>query len=1014
MQYTIISYGAGEMLEIVFNAITTLINSKSGSLYTPLVRIGLMIGLVWATMSLILGNSAKFFTQWMIPFFLLLTLFFAPTCKLHIKDPTTGLPPYTVDHVPWGLGAFAGTISQISNTVTQKLESVFSLPNDLKYHKTGAVLASNLIAESRQFQITNVDLQETMREFINQCVVYDALLGNKYTMHDLQNSDDIWGLVTANPSPARSFLFKEPGVGGVAAICTCKEGVARLRKYLKVETQSAFQIFGNKIFGVEQHKSKGKGLLNPSRQLQQYLPVSYNYMTGMAKSADAVMRQQMMIHSVIDGIESKSTALGNAANFAVKRAYLQQRANQETLAGVAAKKLIAMKNVMEALIYVAFILVLPLSMLPMGWKFVGRWLCLLLWVQMWPPLYAALNFIMNVAIQSKGIGAITTGNGSGITIANSVGFANLHADMAAQAGFMSLSVGALAYALVRGGAASFVHLAGHLGAPATAAAARASEDLLSGNYSFGNVSHGVMQANNQTFGQQMLSPSYNSGAFMQTDGVVSRSTSAEGGHVVTIANSGLRSAVNYSKSLSDSLTTQATHATQLGESQLRASTKAKAQAYRTAYDLSKYQGKMQSSGDSHSQAQSGTKAHSYNTISNAVNKLVTDHGISKEKSMDLLFNASASVGASLGFEVFGTGSKAQASVGVSGNRGYRSGDRKLYSEALEMAKQANFQKALSDTVNYAKDNKYADLSDQGMKYVKSTNAALDKSKQLREESSLNLQKSESYSKMAARVKQHSGSINSNLNQEYFNWLQRQSLANSTGPMGVHEAETILHSRPDVDHSYQTRFLDEKMQQMQSAIAKGGNFVNSEQQVEELFKQKSQCIQQLDQEVSQGVEQGVEQGSNKPYADKVKAKASSQGFGGDFKVSTATKELVDTKVSAIESEVAQYAGNLTATQQAERQKFDQKRDSTDFTLGFAASEPMKTPSILESTNNIGHAALPSSPQVELQSNNEDFLKLKSATNSTMKNEISQVHDKIDAIQDQMLHEKKSTKMKQRGK
>src|SRR5713226_2982989 len=101
--FTIITYGAGETLTTTFNAITTLINSKTGTLYQPLVRCGLSVGLTWATVSMIFGDVTKFLNQWMMPALIALFLFFVPTCQVHIHDPVTG-HRFTVDHVPWGLG----------------------------------------------------------------------------------------------------------------------------------------------------------------------------------------------------------------------------------------------------------------------------------------------------------------------------------------------------------------------------------------------------------------------------------------------------------------------------------------------------------------------------------------------------------------------------------------------------------------------------------------------------------------------------------------------------------------------------------------------------------------------------------------------------------------------------------------------------------------------------------------------------------------------------------------------
>ncbi|MGL5719264.1 MAG: conjugal transfer protein TraG N-terminal domain-containing protein, partial [Alphaproteobacteria bacterium] len=590
MTFTLVTYGAGELLEVLFNAMAVLLNGKSGTLFQPLARLGLMTGLVMATLSAIGGQQAHLITRWMLPFYLMLTLFLGPTCTVSIKDPTSRQPPFRVEHVPWGLGAVAGTLSKLGDSLTRNLERIFALPDDLAYHKTGAMLASQLIAQAQHFHIINVELSETLREFVNQCVVYDALLGRKYTLQDLKQSSNLWELVTQNPSPSRSFVFKNPGKDSKTELCTCKEGVAKLKPYLEREVQTAFQIFGDKIFGRREGLLKGgASYLNPSEQLKQFLPLAFGYMAKMSKNATDLMKQQMMIYAVVDATQHKSEALGNAPNFAIRRAYLQQRAQEETLAGIAGQKLLAVKNVLEALIYASFIFLVPMVLVPAGWRYLLRWSGLVLWIQLWAPLYAVLNFIMNVSAKSRGLGMLTLGDGTGIALANSVGFTNLHADMAAQAGFLSLAVGSLAYGLIQGGVSGVVHLANHLQGPATSSAARATEDMLSGNYSFGNLSEGTVQAYNANMGQQLLSPSYTSGSFAQHDGVVSRVTSVEGSHLVNIASSSLRSSINWSESLSGAYTDQAVRSTQAATSQLSAAGESEGEALKQFSDFSKHQ-----------------------------------------------------------------------------------------------------------------------------------------------------------------------------------------------------------------------------------------------------------------------------------------------------------------------------------------------------------------------------------------------------------------------------------------
>ncbi|MBT5654813.1 MAG: hypothetical protein HOI80_04890, partial [Alphaproteobacteria bacterium] len=802
-----------------------------------------------------------------------LTLFFAPTCKVHIHDPVTS-SRFTVDNVPAGLGMVAGIISQIGDVATKEIEKTFSIPDDLKYHKTGSVLASNLISDARTFHITNTELSDTMRSFMNQCVVYDALLGKKYTWDTLKNSPDIWRLVTENPSPARSFLFKAPGKGASAQILTCQKGAALLDDLLKTENTNAFQLFERKIFGNASQTPTLNGQL-----LKQYLPVSFNYMTKMAKSAEELMMQQMMIYSLVDATEQKSTSLGNAPNFAVRRAYLQQRETQETLGQIAAQKLIAMKNVMEALIYAAFIFMLPMALLPIGWKFISRWVGLVMWIQLWPPLYAVLNFIMNISVRSKGIGIL--GDAGGITLANSVGFMNLHADMAAQAGFMSVAVGSLAYALVRGGAASFVHLASHLASPAVSAAGRAAEDLMSGNYSFGNVSQGTVQANNSTFGQQNLSPSHASGSFTQNDGMKSRTTTAEGSHLINVSSSNLRTGINLSESLSNSYTEQSSEARQAAENSLVAATHAKADHNRQLLDLSTHQAHQSSESESYYTGETASQNQAFTTLDGLVDRFAKDHSVSKEQAQQLLGRVSASVSAGVGFEVFGTGASATTSSELTGQVWGSKIDREMFSAAQDYSKQQNFQEALNQGQQAAHDMRYSELSDKGQKYVSSLNASYDKSEQYREEASASFQKSEAFSKMAAFTKQNAGSINANLSQEYVNWLQEQPLPNSEGHMGIHEAETILSSRPNLDHQYQQRFLESKMQ----SYFDSQGLLTTNSDIEATYSQSKEGISHKED-----------------FLHDVAAKASEQGFGDTFKLNSKPRSDVKEQLSFMEDQL----------------------------------------------------------------------------------------------------------------
>ncbi|MDP4840163.1 MAG: conjugal transfer protein TraG N-terminal domain-containing protein [Alphaproteobacteria bacterium] len=912
MENTVYTYGAGEMLAQVFNAIASLVNSKSGILYNPLVKFSISLGLMWSVVTMIYGDVTGFFKGWMAPMIVALSLVFVPTTRVHINDQVTGYR-FTVDNVPWGLGASAGLLSDIGHTVTKRMEMVFSVPDDLKYHKTGSMMASNLIANSKKFQITNLELKETMKSFVNQCVVYDAMLGRKYTFNDLKNSKDIWALISANASPARSFMFKGPARDDVPEIVTCRRGVELLEPLLAQDVENAFQLFDRKFFGNPDGVPNVPARV-PGALLKQYLPGAMNYMTDMAKTANDYMMQQMMIHAVVDGIESKSTELGNAHNFAVRKAYLQQRANQETTAGIAGNKVVALKNVMEILVYVAFIFMMPLALLPKGWTAISRWFGLLMWVQLWPPFYAALNLIQTFRGRSESLGLLTDGGGTGMSIANSVGMIDLHADMAAQAGFMSLTVGTLAYALVKGGAASFVHLAGQMSAPASAAAASASDSMMSGNYSFGNVSSGTVAADNNTSGQFNDSPSYSSGAFTQNDGVTSLTTSDDG-HVLSVANSNLRSKINLAEATESRYTEQSQEAARVAENKGVQAAQAEADMNKKTIDYATHRAHNTSGGTGASVSDTAGDNTALSDLNNLNEKFSNSTGMSKDKSSQLLAKASAAVSGGFGFEVFGSGLRTNASI--EGATQFTDNDvsKEDWNKAKDFVKSENYQTVMSKATQSVLDTKHSDMSDEGKRLAQGVHGSHDKSNQYREEAGKSLQLSKDYSKLAADTRSNSATINEDASQRYVNWLQEQSLPNSSGRMGIQDAQVIVSSRPELDRQYQQRFVEEQTQQMTSHLKSGSgpkSFGDIKEGYDKATVQNKVSKDPMKQVAQEGAKGALGSGFKVPDTAKVQANQNIENIGSKMNAGEASlKSGGDTLTKGIQEKVGNQGVNATS-------------------------------------------------------------------------------------------------------
>ncbi len=798
MDYAITTFGGGEILEGLFNAIAVCLNSSDGTLFKPLVRFGLLVGGFMGLVYAFWGDQLGFVKNWLIPFYLILNVLFVPQTSVWILDPVNHTHT-KIDHVPWGLGAFAGMVSQIGKVLTEKVEMVFSLPDDLRYQKTGFLFASNLIQQSKLFRITNEDAADNMRNFVNQCVVYDAMLGRKYTIEDLRHNDDIWGLVSASASPIRAFVYREPhGPGSApnrAEIITCREGVTKLNALWGSELNKTATLFGTKIFGK-------CAFLNPKVELFKYLPLAHGYLTKSAKSAEQIIQQQMMIHSVVDGIEQKSIELGNAPNFATRRAYLQQRTTYETLGNLAAESLPVMKNVIEALAYAAFIFILPLALLPMGWKVIGQWGGLILWVQMWAPLYAVLNFIMTVSVKSKSIAAVALSNENGVTIASSVGLMNANADMAAMAGYLAMSIPFISWALVKGGAGAFVQLATHLGSVTQGVAGTAAGEQATGNYSFGNVSQGNVQAYNTSALQHNTSPSYQSGQFRQLDGRTDMTTTADGQHILNVANSNLPTSINYAATESQQLSERASKAWTASQQQMQASSEQKTEAFREVLDFATHQAHQQQLGKGLSYGESTATNMQAAAFKQKAKQFAKDNNLTVQESASLL----AGVSAGLGFSILGM--KGDGSLSSQSSKG------ELFRKAEDFVEQHQLQETLNKAVQGMREERFNTGDEEGKRLAKSITASLDSSNSLRKEAQASLQEAESLSSQADYIRSNASTINQNLNQEFVDWMVNQPYQGK-GKVGLDETRRLLSStdpkhREMVQH-YARDFLSQHKQ-----------------------------------------------------------------------------------------------------------------------------------------------------------------------------------------------------------
>ncbi|MEE9452030.1 MAG: conjugal transfer protein TraG N-terminal domain-containing protein [Gammaproteobacteria bacterium] len=472
MQWTVITQGGLEIYVQIFNAIAT-ITGQNG--YLTLLRLFITFGLVFVLFEMSVKLNVHQSIRWFAVVFLIYGVALGPKVTLNIEDTLRG-QERAVDNVPLGVALPATVFTKVGYKVTQAMESIFNLPNDLVYSKTGMVMGSQLMVAAGQFEVTDLDFRQDLSNFTRQCIFYDLLLG-KYLWSELASSNDIWRFVKTRASPARAFKNQD-------GFQTCQDGVLDLENRWEAAIDHAAAVYGARFYGQWHNADNAKAALLKA------LPLAYKYFTDISLSASSMMQQNMMANLIRQGagqFASHSNAPAAAQALAIERSDAQMRASLQISGSKAAYWLSIMRLVLEGLLFGAFVLLLPLFLLPKGLSLLKHYLTVLLTLEMIAPLYAITHLIFMTTAASSGAAGIQDPSGDGLNLVTQMGFAMIHQDMAALAGRVSLSLPFIAYALVAGSGYALMQFANSvISGPAESAAGTAAGEITTGNYSFGN------------------------------------------------------------------------------------------------------------------------------------------------------------------------------------------------------------------------------------------------------------------------------------------------------------------------------------------------------------------------------------------------------------------------------------------------------------------------------------------------------------------------------------------------
>ena len=396
--WEIYAYQNADSLFGVFNAAAAIHASND---YSAALAAVAFCGFVAALVAYAFAPEKLQGWKWLATVVLVFSVLIVPKVTIGIVDKTGGSPVKVVGNVPFGVAMLGGITSTIGNTLTGLFETAFqvipgvgALPAELSYQRNGLMFGNRLIRETGNVVFQDPAFRTDLINFIHNCTTYDLIDGT-LAPATFSASDDVWPLM-ASPNPARFSTLTASG--GNVGVDTCPNVYLNLNGRLpaqitRIQGRLAFQL--NPTLPVAAAASVIAG------QIQQaYLK---NSIANAASTAADIIRQ----NAVLNAIEDTGKIVGQKVNdpaamvLAVGRAQAvaQQNASWLNYGKVAEQALPVFRNVVEAMTYAMFPLFVMLLLLTSGREtmlaFKG-YAAILIWIQLWPPLYAILNYMASI------------------------------------------------------------------------------------------------------------------------------------------------------------------------------------------------------------------------------------------------------------------------------------------------------------------------------------------------------------------------------------------------------------------------------------------------------------------------------------------------------------------------------------------------------------------------------------------------------------------------------------------
>ncbi|EDO2095600.1 conjugal transfer mating pair stabilization protein TraG [Salmonella enterica] len=761
----------GEWLSNNLNAIAAFMSSRT---WDSIEKIALTLSVLAVAVMWVQRHNVMDLLGW-VAVFVLISLLVTIRTSVQIIDNSDLVRVYRVDNVPVGLALPLSLTTRIGHAMVASYEMIFAQPDSVTYSKTGMLFGAGLVTKSTDFLSRNPEITGLFQDYVQNCVMGDIYLNHKYSLEELMESGDPYTLIFSNPSPLRGVFDKNNH------FLTCKDASVTLKDKLNLDTNTGgrtWHYYVQQLFG---------GRPDPNLLFSTMLGDSYSYFYGSSQSASQIIRQNVTINALRDGITSYAARSGDTAslmNLATTSSMEKQRLAHASIGQVAMRTLPMTQTILLGIAIGIFpLLVLAAVFNKLTLSVLKGYVFALMWLQSWPLLYAILNSSMTFYARQNGVPVVLS-EMSQIQLK--------YSDLATTAGYISMMIPPLSWAMVKGLGAGFSGVYSHFASSAISPTASAAAGVVDGNYSYGNMQtenvNGFSWSTNSTtsFGQMTYQTGSGATTTQTRDGNMVMDSSG--------AMSRLPVGINATRQIAAAQQEMAREATNKAESALHGFSSSIASAWNTLSQFGTNRGSsdsVTSGADSTMSAQDSMMA---SRMRSAVESYAKAHNISNEQATRELASRStrASTGmygdayakGHLGLSMLGTGggvgfqAGVKASVDGSDDDSHEasSGSRASHDARHDIdAKASRDFKEASDYFTSRKVSESGSHADNNAdSHVEHLSAALNSAKQSYDQYTTNLTRSHEYAEMASRTESMSGQMSEDLSQQFAQYVMKRA------------------------------------------------------------------------------------------------------------------------------------------------------------------------------------------------------------------------------------------------